>query len=340
MKLSWSLVVLAILGIVAAVCAALLTTSIRASALAAASSIVEPEMTILVAAKDISAKDLIDEESIEERKLPKKDAPEGAFTNAAQVIGRRVSIGVKKGQTITPSILAANGTGSRLAAELQPGMRAVSLSLPHFSGLVGLLYPGCRVDVLAAFGISSADAMGQAISTTLLQDIEVLAVENFTIVSKTKENDPASPEGAKRNRKAILVTLLVTPVQAKALSVVTGYGRISLALRNPYDDHPVDNDVTLLNQGRLAQVATIMKPSVDREDEILQEENPPQAWKPLRAYSGGSDILGARFDVPQPIPPVTAPVAEGVSAVRRSASWEIDVIRGLERETLVFPGLK
>ena len=72
-----------------------------------------------------------------------------------------------------------------MAAAIPHGMRAISIMFPNHAITGGLLYPGSIVDILASFRLPSKDRVrGKAISTTLLQGIQVLAVENISILMK------------------------------------------------------------------------------------------------------------------------------------------------------------
>jgi Flp pilus assembly protein CpaB len=128
-----------------------------------------------------------------------------------------------------------------------------------------LLYPGCVVDVLAGFKLTYAyQGKGQAISTTLLHGIQVLAVEKKTIVSKQEDElEAAKPPTSSRN---ISVTLMVDPRQAEALQLAMKHGNISLALRNPLDKYPVDFDATVLSEGRLAKLGSLLGSTVVGSD--------------------------------------------------------------------------
>jgi Flp pilus assembly protein CpaB len=137
---------------------------------------------------------------------------------------------------------ASDGTRQ---AELQPkpGMRAITLVAHDTDGVLGVLKPGDRVDVIvtcpysrfATGGTTEPGAQGEVtqyamVSKTLLQNVEILATERVLHLSVGSEVP------AKR------VTLLVSPAQAEKLAVVsdaTQKSIIRLVSRHPTDQELV-----------------------------------------------------------------------------------------------------
>jgi Flp pilus assembly protein CpaB len=210
---------------------------------------------------------VITSEHIKKDQVPTEDLPEGYLTNATQAIGRVLSVPMVEGQVLTDSSFVTSGSEAQLAAALPYGMRAVSVTMSRESVTGGLLYPGCVVDVLASFRLSYAqNSKGQAISTTLLHSIQVLAVEKKTIVSKQEDELEKATNAPRVSGGNITVTLMVDPRQAEALQLAIKYGAISLSLRNPLDKYPVDFDATVLSEGRLAKLGSLLSSTVVGSD--------------------------------------------------------------------------
>jgi len=131
------------------------------------------------------------------------------------------------------------------------------------------------VDVLASFKLSSRDqSKGQALSTTLLQGIQVLAVDNVSVVSKKDDRKDSTRKANYSGNRKIMVTLMVNPRQAEALQLAQEYGKISVAMRNPLDRNPVDGDTTVLSEGQLAKYGSMMTPAVltsQRKTDFLEK---------------------------------------------------------------------
>lgn len=137
--------------------------------------------------------------------------------------GAVVRRSVRVGEPIVPSMLMKPGEGGFMSAVLEPGKRAVSISVNPTSGNAGFVSPGDRVDLLITYRVknsSNTDAGKEdSIGTeTFAHNVRVLAVdqsldnpENKAILAKT-------------------ITVEVTPVQAEKISVATEMGKISVAL--------------------------------------------------------------------------------------------------------------
>ena len=252
----WRILILVTLGLLAALCAAVLSKTLRVNDASAGATLLETE--VLLAAKAMPAMSVLQISSVTVQSVPKERLPKGYLSNPVQAVGKVLAAQVVEGQVLTESCFVENGVGAQMAASLPAGMRAVVVSLSSTSISGGLLYPGCVVDVLASFKLPSSER-GQALSTTLLRGIQVLAVQGTTVASQDEEEKKTSN---RLNTQRMTVTLMVDPKQAEALQLATSHGSVSLALRNPLDDVPVDTEVTVLSQGRLAQLGSAMTAAV------------------------------------------------------------------------------
>ena len=145
-------------------------------------------------------------------------------------------------------------------------MRAVSVPVSKHSVMGGLLYPGSIVDVVATFRLSNNDrATGEAISTTLLHGVQVLAIQQKSIMSGPDSEEQSAPPASVRE---LTVTLMVDSKQAQALQLAMEKGSVSLAMRNPLDKDPVDAEAMVLSQGRLARMGSMLTPAVLHEDKL------------------------------------------------------------------------
>jgi Flp pilus assembly protein CpaB len=240
----------------AALSAAFLVSILRSNVLRGSG-----EGEVVVAITDLPAMQVLDSSHVRLEKIPKEQLPLGFLTSKTTVINRVLSVDIKKGQVITRRDFVTSGTEAELAATLKDGMRAVSITLPKESASGGLLYPGCVVDILASFRLSGAFRdKGEALSTTLLHGIKVLAVEKKTIVSG--DEDIQEKTAPTRTASKVTVTLLVDTRQAEALQLAQRYGDIYLAMRNPLDKSPVDIDPTVLSEGQLARMGSTLDTAV------------------------------------------------------------------------------
>jgi pilus assembly protein CpaB len=146
---------------------------------------------------------------------------EGA-TTAEAYSGAVVRRSLKAGELIPVDAVMKSAEGGFMAAVLEPGKRAVSISVNITSGNAGFIFPGDRVDLLITHRIktaaSDAGAEEQVVTETFAHNVRVLAVdqqldnpENKAILAKT-------------------ITVEVLPRQAEQISVAAEIGKISMAL--------------------------------------------------------------------------------------------------------------
>jgi pilus assembly protein CpaB len=247
--MKWSIAGLILLGLGAAASATVLVAALRADAAvrvpgAVAAPEPAPDVNIVLAQRDLPAMSVVEASAVVARSVPRLEAPDEYFSNPAQVIGKVLALPVLAGQVFTPESLVAKGSGPQLAAAIRDGMRAVTVCLSRDACNQGVLYPGSVVDVLVALELPKQQSgePEEALSSTLLQGVEVLAIEDHTVVS----GEPKTPRSAGDRKQN--VTLLVDAKQALLLQLAREHGSISLSLRNPLDGAPVASPAVLLTE--------------------------------------------------------------------------------------------
>jgi pilus assembly protein CpaB len=321
--MKWGAVILVAMGLAAALFAALLVKSLLTDDLSQGGG--PPETDVLLASKDMPAMSVIESTDVTVQKVAKAKLPVGYLSSPAEGIGKILAMRVVEGQVLAESCFIENGAAARVAASLPAGMRAVSVSLSNDSITGGLLYPGCVVDVLASFKLPSSER-GQAISTTLLREVQVLAVRGASVVSEKEIEQDKSRSPSNYGR--VTVTLMVDPKQAEALQLATENGMISLALRNPLDKGPVDTEATVLSQGRLAQLGSAMTTAVMAGSEGVGTSAPPTSGP---TSGPGVKTEGAKVSLQKE--------GSGETPSKSRESWPVTVIRGsqVEQEDLDMP---
>ena len=194
---------------------------------------------VVEAAVDIPRGHMISAGEVRIGQWPKGMLPAGAISELEQVVGR-ISLGqLVSGEPVLDAKLGARDAGRGLAALVPKGMRAYTL-MPSRGGagttglsaalsVAGFILPGNKVDVLLNLRGSINDETGGGSSTTLLQSVEVLAVDQRL----------DAPADNKSNPKDLgSVTLLVTPDQAALLDLGQNLGQLALSLRNLSDSDP------------------------------------------------------------------------------------------------------
>ena len=278
--MKWGIIVLVILGLAAAACAAVLMGALNSGS-SGPKDTQSADIEVAMAKVSLPAMTVMTLNHINTEMVSRDELPEGPLASPSRIIGRVLSIPVVEGQVLTESCFVTEGTGSLLAAALPHGMRAVTVvvssrAMPDRI----LLYPGCVVDVLVAYRLSGRASEGQALSTTMLRGIQVLAVSGDSVVS----NPDSQAEGGTKKRsssRGSLVTLMVDPKQAEALQLAIENGSISLSLRNPLDRKLFELEGTVLSQGRLAHLGSMLTPTVPHEQGLsvvqpFSDDNPQE----------------------------------------------------------------
>ncbi|PZO03626.1 MAG: Flp pilus assembly protein CpaB [Alphaproteobacteria bacterium] len=148
----------------------------------------------------------------------------------ADYIGSVVREPILAGEPIIARKIVRAGDSGYMAAYLEPGMRAMSISIAVDTAAGGFILPGDRVDVVLTretnFGNAGATEGDRPkfTSGTVLQNIKVLAIDQSTRAG----DDAQTVVGA-------TATLEVAPMDAEALALAKAEGELSLSLRSYAD---------------------------------------------------------------------------------------------------------
>ena len=328
MKLTVALLV--VLGLIAAFSAMFLVGSLRAGS-SDPNKVSSSNIEAIFINESLPAMQVITLDHVTTKVVSKDELPKGYLASSPQAVGKLLAVPVVKGQVLTKTCFVPEGAGALLAAKIPHGMRAVSVTLTTDAITGGMLYPGCVVDVLTSFGLRSGNRNdNQALSTTLLHGIQVLAVGGTSVVSEdlTEGEDVV----AKRNnnyKARLTVTLMVDPRQAEALQLATNYGSISMAMRNPLDKELVTADATVLSQGRMAKLGSLLAPVV------LSDEQKKTLMLHARVSEEDTDIpagadTSVSVDTIQGSSGLDALFGGNEAQAGSSSRWGVSVIRGRE----------
>lgn len=229
--------------------------------------------------------------------------PDSAFQDVTAVVGRVTETQLVKGQSIVEPMLAARGSGSGLQALIPPGMRAISVEVNEFSGVAGLITPGCRVDLLAT--INEGNDSSQ-VARTIVQNVKVTAVGQ-----RTGATDAAQPSPDDLSRS---VTILVSPTEAEAIELACSTGRPRLVLRGGRDQTIADTPGISLSdlRGNTAQLEPFVAPEavvvvpppappvVEAPAPVIADRRPPR--RVIKMIKGGveSSVVVSHPDHPAP----------------------------------------
>ncbi|WP_427789684.1 Flp pilus assembly protein CpaB [Brevundimonas diminuta] len=145
----------------------------------------------------------------------------------ADYIGAVVREPILAGEPLVARKIVRAGDSGYMAAYLEPGMRAMAISVTVETAAGGFILPGDRVDVLLTRELKSsgADASGSRYTTaTVMRNVKVLAIDQSTRAAE----DEQAVVGA-------TATLELTGRDAEILALARSEGNLSLILRSYAD---------------------------------------------------------------------------------------------------------
>jgi pilus assembly protein CpaB len=140
----------------------------------------------------------------------------GAVTRRAFAQGEPITTG---------AVVQPDGRGF-MAAQLEPGYRAVAVAIDPNTAAGGYIQPNDHVDVIVTTRTTNRDGgSGEDINSNIvLEDIRVLAIGQNTQPAQPSAEGPQTVEGG-------VAVLELTADDARSLSLADELGTISLALR-------------------------------------------------------------------------------------------------------------
>lgn len=244
----------------------------------------DPKTTQIVVAKlEIARGTQLQESMLETRDWPTDLIPPRSLVRIDDAIERSAMSPMVPGEPVLDTKLSPRDAGRGLASLVPSGMRAYTVLTQRLaSNVAGFVLPGNRVDVLLTLRGNSNDGTGGGSTTTLLQAVEILAVDQRLEAPAENRVDP---------KELHSVTLLVTPDHAALLDLGQNLGNLTLSLRNPEDLTEADTRPATLDQIRFAQ----------RPPNTEQKEGRQSAW--AQGLSRFGTALAAVATAPLPAKP-------------------------------------
>jgi pilus assembly protein CpaB len=186
--------------------------------------------SVVVATAAIEPGEQVSASNVKTVNWPADSVPEGVVEDASALSEILYARGlILPGEPIMLEKLDAEGNLLTLAAAIEPGMRAVSVTVRSDTGVAGFVLPGDRVDVnefiqrepgqsAASYGGDAVRVTADLIARPVLQNVKVLAV------------DQTFDSGLEGARPSSTVTLEVSPDGALRLGAAGMQGALGLAL--------------------------------------------------------------------------------------------------------------
>ena len=188
-------------------------------------------VAVVVAAVEIPDDVTLEDFHLKEVSWPDGTVPDGAYGSKKLLIGRVTTSKLYPDELITNKRTSEDG-GNTLSGRISQEFRALSVRVDDVVGVAGFILPGNKVDVLTT---KMNRTTNEAATTTILQNIKVLAVDQ-----------DVSPE---KDKPAIVkaVTLELKPQETEIIVKAMQEGTIQLTLRNPQDNVVTEEAVTVNN---------------------------------------------------------------------------------------------
>jgi len=250
----------------------------------------EKMVAITAAARDMPAGTRLQKGDLKAVRVAEKDLPKTAVVDQRVLIDRPLLFPVGANEAISSTKVASAAGAEGLPALIEVGKRAVSVPIVDSSGVAGMILPRAHVDVL----FTKPGSVNEAVTTTILEDIVVLAMGRVTEVANSSAGGAISAAPRPTTQAA---TLLVTPEQARKLELAKNQGKISLSLRNPLDHSSAkDQSATTSDQLYAGFHPRQNTPSV-RDDRVWnqliakpQPEKPPPPRHVIDVYRGDKHV--------------------------------------------------
>lgn len=252
--------------------------------------------TVVVVKKSVGRGLPIPAEHVELRKIPTEFVGPTMVKSLDAVVGKIATSSLFEGEfVLNEKVAKAGSRGGGIATLIPAGLRAYSIQASNSANRVsGLLQAGDHVDVLLTRGAQSGAGDASAKSESLIQNVEVLAIDKNVEQATNKSSSMNS--SSKPEAKTSTVTLLVTPKQASVLGLGQKEGVLSLALRNPEDDTITEgtdvSEAELMDQTDIASISRVSNRRVisDSDENTLEEAQKPDSEESLPAIADDSQV--------------------------------------------------
>ncbi len=249
---------------------------------------------LLVAGRDLSPGTFLRPEDLSTVTMAADVVPSGAEIDMVAVRSRLVGALVRRPilheAPLDLGDLLLAGDHGFLAAVLQPGMRAFTISPDQIVSNAGLIWPGDHLDLILTQQMPSGMPLAREVAAeTILSNLRVLAIDRQLVVSEPADkrstgNDETSPA-------ATAVTVEVSITDAERLAVALRLGKVALALCASLPSPPALAPL----QGIGAQTAGMEKPSKSTTIwaggvmHALARIQPPAATTSMHVFSGDGE---------------------------------------------------
>jgi pilus assembly protein CpaB len=181
----------------------------------------DPRVQVVAASVDVDAGVVLTEENVRLVDVPASLVPETAMRKLEDVYQRPMKSPISAGEWILASRVGERGERGAVA-NIPEGWAAVTIPVDATTTHSGMLQPGNQIDLLLTYRDQEGNSDIQR-TLAVLEFVEVFAVD-----ARIYGTEAEGEEGQARN-----ITLLVTPDQARAVTLAGNSGKLSTIMRKP-----------------------------------------------------------------------------------------------------------
>ena len=196
---------------------------------------------VLVAARDLGSGDIASPQTVAVRRMPQEWSLPGAIMplDFDSINQRRVVRAIKAGHPLTVEHIR-QGLAEQNGVRLEPGYRAISISVDEVSSVGGLIQPGDRVDLwgsaLPQIPPSESGISSLPTDRTPVAPRARLIAENLRVLATGAKTERSSDQAAEQrgpNQAGTYATITLAVPVGLANLVLAGQlqGRLGIALR-------------------------------------------------------------------------------------------------------------
>jgi len=186
---------------------------------------------LVVAQQDLLPRTVLTKKHLTSKRIPREAIPENAIRRPDRLYGYVMKRRVRAGWPVTFADTAGHVSRYGMAARIPAGHRAMIIPIAPEPTLHHMLRRGDRLDVQASFG--------QEYATTVLSDLEILAIDQGT--GNDDQEEPSPEAGGERPQRSEArqaqrsqggvsqtLTVAVTPKEAEKLAFLQGYSNATV----------------------------------------------------------------------------------------------------------------
>lgn len=226
-------------------------------------------VSVLIAKQEIEPGVKLEPTQVGFEDLPREAVPAGAVTQPEQYEDRALKTRVYAGDVILQAKLGEKGQYGA-STSIRPGLRVVTVPVNMTTVHSGMIRPGDRVDVLVTYSIRRPGVPETSRTKTVLEYIEVFAVDRI------RESEGSD---ANKGAKAENLSVMVTPEQAHVLMLAASKGKLQMALRNSADKD--EAHVATVDDRIFDEAKATLGPDEPKDPQPAVVETPPPPPEPV-----------------------------------------------------------